>query len=186
MTRRGRFNPCCRGSASLTAATLMANAPIPLFQSLLSWICLSDRVSPRRIVVAPGFQSLLSWICLSDATTKKDARRVGEFQSLLSWICLSDAASTPTDRDPSLFQSLLSWICLSDLSVAVVMIGPSRCFNPCCRGSASLTTPRKSWVYRFHCFNPCCRGSASLTAASGPGRRRATRVSILVVVDLPL
>ncbi len=196
-------------------ASKKLGVPLSLFQSLLSWICLSDGgvgagAAPRHSCFNPccrgsaslttpphrsptrspsRFQSLLSWICLSDLTLAEWAPvQAWMFQSLLSWICLSDrgrreSTGAASDR----FQSLLSWICLSDRTRSFGTISRRSRFNPCCRGSASLTPCSPPPRARIRTgFNPCCRGSASLTErdhAALPGPRN---VSILVVVDLPL
>ncbi len=65
------------------------------------------------------------------------------FQSLLSWISLADSLKLdPGSNTVVVFQSLLSWISLADtaeeISERIEQLG----FNPCCRGSRSLTAPR--------------------------------------------
>ena len=99
------------------------------FQSLLSWIWLSDGMTTLRIMDGwATFQSLLSWIWLSDGSgSSNHSQGLLMFQSLLSWIWLSDLLVATNAFDEVMFQSLLSWIWLSDVgSRDAVRPGPGR------------------------------------------------------------
>ena len=61
------------------------------FQSLLSWICLSDPEVEIGSVSGSvtGFQSLLSWICLSDTVAVAVPLWLGHWVSILVVVDLS-------------------------------------------------------------------------------------------------
>ena len=82
------------------------------------------------------------------------------FQSLLSWIWLAEYIPKNSPEISIVFQSLLSWIWLAEKFAIGWRSGSGRSFNP------------------------CCRGSGSLSGSSHSHRIASARVSILVVVDL--
>ena len=85
------------------------------FQSLLLWICLSDRAAFFIYSSKSMFQSLLLWICLSDAI---DYKRIahGPHVSILVIVDLPFRLFSKAEiKQLVLFQSLLLWICLSDI-----------------------------------------------------------------------
>ena len=149
----------------------------------------------------PRFQSLLSWICLSDPLPPWGPRECGPFSGSVSILVVVDlplrhrgVSDEPDLDDPvsilgypvvdlplrpltlgiepsasNQFQSLLSWICLFDgpkgraieqhpqhhVSILVVVDLPLRRF-PSARQRSSASR---------RCFNPCCRGSAFFDTA---------------------
>ncbi len=158
------------------------------FQSLLSWIFLADpgprsRSTPRPRCFNPCCRGSSSLTIQAAITAVNQPR----FQSLLSWIFLADFHGGDGDAYiQAAFQSLLSWIFLADSTPASSRGSSGPRFNPCCRGSSSLTfmAAMATPISRRR-FNPCCRGSSSLTRLRPVLGGRPVRVSILVVVDLP-
>ena len=59
--------------------------------------------------------------------------------------------------------------------MAALSTPASGCFNPCCDGTDSSTSPcprrRRGWA----CFNPCCDGTDSSTRSPGRSGRQAAR-----------
>ena len=133
------------------------------------------------------FQSLLSWITLTDVAFLSPAELIDLFQSLLSWITLTDGEEPRAGGGRLMqFQSLLSWITLTNHPPRRASIRRRPGFNPCCRGSPSPTSVRRSRrASPTACFNPCCRGSPSPTRHLRHVVLAGRDVSILVVVDHP-
>ena len=201
---------------------------------MLSWIGLLNRpvcpASPRRAPVSilvvldrppppcrrwtticsrRGFNPCCPGSASSTGCSCKTPGFQTSFQSLLSWIGLLNMAATNSLTGAVLFQSLLSWIGLLNVTRPARSSAGSGCFNPCCPGSASSTSPsrsvssvetsfnpccpgsasstgRRQTAQRVReCFNPCCPGSASSTLWTGPEDIRPSSVSILVVLDRP-
>ncbi len=61
-----RFNPCFHGSLSRTRWNHKGAGGVAVFQSLFSWISLSNPAGPACHHPLTGFQSLFSWISLSN------------------------------------------------------------------------------------------------------------------------
>ena len=134
------FNPCCRGSGSLTSIEQVSRELQKVFQSLLSWI---GRVND------PGHRPGTISTCFNPCCRGSGSRHPSFSASVLPLDpgfnpCCRGSGSRDRGRPallPSIlfmFQSLLSWIWLGD-SGSEPYGHTSIGFNPCCRGSGWLT-----------------------------------------------
>ncbi len=137
--RIARFNPCFLGSCSPRASLVASSSSVSTFQSLFSWILLSESLRDIGSPVRITFQSLFSWILLSESDIF--LRRIRNFSvSILVfldlalrdliwkyWVTTESSfnpcflgSCSPSSRANSnrssrgLFQSLFSWILLSE------------------------------------------------------------------------
>ena len=153
------FNPCCRGSGSGMISGASYASPIVVFQSLLSWIGLSD----LGYLFSPFRLDGVSILVVVD-------RALGLPNVIVD---------APTGNGVSILVVVDRALGLDEIQECGAAGG--RCFNPCCRGSGSRTSgvgtcsPTPPW-----CFNPCCRGSGSRTLAIEEVGRVGNLVSILV------
>ncbi len=204
------FNPCFLGSCSPSLLPTFTQPGECWFQSLFSWILLSEygeeARSPRRPAVSIlVFLDLALRVCATWAATFPIP-----FQSLFSWILLSEYLPVAASPPRGVFQSLFSWILLSERKKRSGSTGIGS-FNPCFLGSCSPSRcglyqacagsqfqSLFSWILLSEdsvagpansptlCFNPCFLGSCS--PRRGPKTRMGLVgfVSILVFLDLAL
>ena len=158
---------------------------IYLFQSLLSWICLTAQIVKDLDIIKEEV-SILVVVDLSHCLVTEDDTHSPTLVSILVVVDLSHCplAISSGSGQLDLFQSLLSWICLTALQVypmsfltnsvsILVVVDLSHCLIVSIGVSGSLLS-----------FNPCCRGSVSLPFYVKWRTVRWLGVSILVVVDL--
>ncbi len=93
-------------------------------------------------LLAAQFQSLLSWMLLSNLSIYFCFNPAGMFQSLLSWMLLSNVFCGFDVFDFLQFQSLLSWMLLSNEDLRAGCPLQEQCFNPCYPGCCSQTRLR--------------------------------------------
>ncbi len=84
------FNPCFLGSCSPRHFSVIFSIIHLMFQSLFSWILLSEFTLSVKSLLPLEFQSLFSWILLSEDTKQLLDDLYTGFQSLFSWILLSE------------------------------------------------------------------------------------------------
>ncbi len=137
------FNPCFLGSCSPSLGNILIDELKNLFQSLFSWILLSEctieDLDHRQIL----FQSLFSWILLSEEDLRKAISFLNRFQSLFSWILLSESKRPKLPDEYNWFQSLFSWILLSEQAGSRSPQEFLWGFNPCFLGSCSPSVPNE-------------------------------------------
>ncbi len=170
------FNPCFHGSLSRTGTGAKDKAVCYEFQSLFSWISLSNR-GARCHGCASRCVSILVFMDLSleHGADREQITATFRFQSLFSWISLSNG---PAPICCARFW-MVSILVFMDLSLEPVGQGgftfSTFGFNPCFHGSLSRTC----WVLIFAmpvlgCFNPCFHGSLSRTSLVATGTKVRT------------
>ncbi len=185
----------------------------PWFQSLLSWMLLSNASADDRTDDQFQFQSLLSWMLLSNSIRSRYRVRRYRFQSLFSWMLLSNSwrrlggnMATPVSilviLDVALKPGRCSTSTLAMMAVSILVIldvalkrdryrpdarNRRRGFNPCYPGCCSQTDTQMFRTYlKLSGFNPCYPGCCSQTQKNRSDLREWKIVSILVILDVAL
>ena len=155
--RVGCFNPCCRGSSSPT--TLV-------------------RVLVERSSCASMFQSLLSWIKLTDVASLRGERQYGAFTEVSILVVVDQAHRRYglSDCDRCLTTDRVSILVVVDQAHRLGLRLPRS--GVCHRPEVSILVVvdqahrlaglgRRSRRSMGHSFNPCCCGSSSPTSRDG-------------------
>ncbi len=143
----GRFNPCFLGSCS-PSFTSFDDLGIRLssFNPCFLGSCSPSHRALWWLRRPLQFQSLFSWILLSELQFAMPTREHLSFNPCFLGSCSPSHRALWWLRRPLQFQSLFSWILLSELQFAM----PTRehlSFNPCFLGSCS-----PSWSRSPGCF----------------------------------